>query len=125
MRRVPWIAVGLLIALPLAWTALHLYLQGLLWVLPCPFKAITGIPCASCGLTRCVTALVQGRLGEAFHWHPGGTLGLLVLPILAMLDGWRALRGADYPSLPETNWARWTVAGALAGTWLLQIVRGI
>lgn len=125
MRRVPWIALGLLIAIPLGWAALQLHLQGLLWVPPCPFKAITGLPCASCGLTRCATALVQGRWGEAFHWHPVGTLGLLLLPILGILDGWRVLRGADYPTLPENNWARWAMVGVLTGTWLLQVARGI
>lgn len=125
MRRVPWITVGTLIAIPLAWLVLQLHLQGWLWLPPCPLKQITGIPCVSCGLTRCAAALAQGRLGEALHWHPVGTLGLFLLPVLAVWDGWRAIRGAAYPPLPEKDWARWVVMGALAGTWLLQASRGI
>ena len=36
----------------------------------CPFKALTGYPCASCGATRAFSALVEGDLAGAFGWNP-------------------------------------------------------
>lgn len=125
MRRVPWIALGVLVSGLLGGVLVHLHLRGVLGLPPCPFKQITGLPCASCGLTRSVMALLQGNLGDAFYWHPVGALGLLLLPMVVVWDGWRAFRGSPYPGLPDQDWARWAVMGILAGTWWLQIARGI
>lgn len=53
----------------------------------CPFHWLTGHPCATCGSTRALLALLQGRILEALWYNPliaalllvGGTLGLLRL----------------------------------------------
>lgn len=36
----------------------------------CPFYALSGIPCAGCGMTRAFFALLHLDLASAFHWHP-------------------------------------------------------
>lgn len=36
----------------------------------CPFLELTGWPCFSCGMTRALTALLQGNLLEAFKFNP-------------------------------------------------------
>ena len=123
--RTPWLALGILAAVSLllvgAW-ALHARLM----ILPtCPMKAYLGIPCATCGLTRCVLALSKGHWTEAFHWHPVAVMLGLASPLAMGWDLWRAWRGNPYPALPDSLAARLSVAGVLAGTWLLQIVRGI
>ncbi|BFM39148.1 DUF2752 domain-containing protein [Synechocystis sp. LKSZ1] len=53
----------------------------------CPFKALTGIPCPSCGLTRSFTALALGDLPSALSYHLFGpflwlTCGLLLVQSL-------------------------------------------
>ena len=37
---------------------------------PCAFRALTGLPCATCGATHCVLALMHGHVAEAFAWNP-------------------------------------------------------
>lgn len=60
----------------------------------CQFRALTGIPCPGCGLTRSLTAAVHGRIGDSFRHHRLGAmtlvyilvqffhrLGLILLPV--------------------------------------------
>jgi hypothetical protein len=53
---------------------------------PCAFRAVTGCPCPTCGATRCVLALLHGRVAEAAGWNPlvlAGLAGLAVLNLYA------------------------------------------
>ena len=125
MRRVPWIALALAALAGLARLGAHAVAAGRLVLPPCPVKLLTGIPCATCGLTRCTLALAQGRLGEAFHWHPMAVLALGAIVLAALWDLRRAWRREPYPALPESDWARAGVAALLAGTWILQAARHI
>jgi len=36
----------------------------------CFFRAVTGLPCPGCGLTRAFSSLLQGRAEAAFAYHP-------------------------------------------------------
>ena len=36
----------------------------------CFFKAVTGIDCMSCGMTRAYIALLSGNIAAAFYYHP-------------------------------------------------------
>lgn len=36
----------------------------------CPIRWAFGIPCAGCGMTRAVTALLHGDIAAALHFHP-------------------------------------------------------
>jgi len=36
----------------------------------CPIKALTGIPCMGCGMTRAYISLLHGDLRHAFYYHP-------------------------------------------------------
>lgn len=45
---------------------------------PCGFRARTGFPCLTCGMTRSVLAFSRGDLVEAFRLQPAaGLLGLV------------------------------------------------
>ena len=49
---------------------------------PCIFKAITGLNCIGCGLTRALHALVHGDIAGAFAMNP---LAMLVLPLMPLM----------------------------------------
>ncbi|MGM0139236.1 hypothetical protein IGI65_001688 [Enterococcus sp. DIV0755b] len=39
-------------------------------LLECPLKAVTGLPCPVCGMTRAFIHLAQGDITTAFYYHP-------------------------------------------------------
>ncbi len=45
----------------------------------CIFKAISGIPCPGCGVTRAVLSFIEGDWHLAFYYHP---LFWLTIPVL-------------------------------------------
>lgn len=45
----------------------------------CGFRALSGLPCPGCGLTRSLTALLHLDFGAAWSWNP---LGFAALPVL-------------------------------------------
>lgn len=75
---------GLTAALVLAGSAqaalIALHLPG--W--PCAFRAVTGLPCPGCGMSRSVAALVRGHWREAIAWHAFGPLVLVVAVLMAV-----------------------------------------
>lgn len=52
---------------------------------PCPFHALTGLPCPGCGLTRCALSLWHGSLGLALRYHPLGVLLFALCLALVLL----------------------------------------
>ncbi len=124
MRRVPWIALA---ALGLG---LGVRLAGFLvpWaeLLPgCAFKRVTGVACATCGLTRGTLALGQGQWGAALHWYPALAILAAAAPVAVLWDLRRAWRGDPYPPLPDSRGLRLGAWLLLAGIWALQAARGI
>ena len=52
----------------------------------CPLRAVTAIPCPSCGLTRALAHLERGHWAEAVRFHPFAPfVFLLVLALSLML----------------------------------------
>ncbi len=54
----------------LAWTAAGLGAPQ------CPFLAMTGWPCMTCGATRATISFLQGNFLQAFSWNPLAALAL-------------------------------------------------
>jgi hypothetical protein len=76
---------------------------GLPW-LACPFRAVTGYPCLTCGATRCAIAFFHGNLSLAWSWNP---LAFVALGGVALVDLYAAValltRG---PRLRVIDWTR-------------------
>lgn len=92
---------------------------------PCLFHRFTGLPCATCGMTRMARAFASLDLGAAFHWHPVAAALVLLAPLAGLWDLWLARRGRPFPVLPDTAGSRFLVAGLFLAAWALQIARGI
>jgi hypothetical protein len=93
----------------------------------CPFHAITGLPCPTCGATRGGLALLGGHPLLALAYNP-----LAVLAEVAFLAGgilgpiYLAL-GGRLPELPKPlpGWLRGGVAAVIVANWAWLIARGI
>ncbi len=91
----------------------------------CTFRHLTGLPCPTCGSTRAVLALLEGRPLEAVLWNPlavlAGTLfllGGLAAPV------WAVFR-LPVPVVPKAGWRgfRVIVVAALLANWLYLVIR--
>ena len=63
----------------------------------CPFRALTGFPCPTCGGTRALAALARGNLPESLAMNP--LLSLAALAVLAAAGTSLARRIAARPAI--------------------------
>ncbi|MFZ9888393.1 MAG: DUF2752 domain-containing protein [Myxococcota bacterium] len=99
-----------------------------LW--PCPFRAVTTLPCPTCGLTRVLLLLAKGQPLEALTLAP---LPTLVLGGALTLGAGEALRGLlRRQSLDSllTRWlrhrpVRWSAAVFAVVLWGYAIARSL
>ena len=85
--------------------------------LGCPLRALTGVPCPTCFLTRATSAALTGDLGGSLQWHlfgPIAALGLVFWSVLALQQRRLIPRGLPLWPLP-------VVAGGLISYWLLRL----
>jgi Protein of unknown function (DUF2752) len=100
-----------------AWLAM-----GLAWP-QCPFLAMTGLPCLTCGVTRATIAVCHGDFLSAFWWNP---LAFVALCGVAVFDVYAAvvllgrtprLRIVDWTRM-EKNVVRIAIVCAILLNWL-------
>jgi hypothetical protein len=77
----------------------------------CPFRALTGLPCASCGMTHAFVALARGDAVGAWAY--------------ALLDLGRVAAGTPWPRLSQRTWRAMAmgVVGAAALNWAWMLLR--
>jgi len=66
----------------------------------CPFKAITGVACPGCGMTRAMLSLIDGRPGDAVLYNPFCFFLLFILVLSLMPGRWLTRLEADTRVLP-------------------------
>lgn len=60
----------------------------------CPFRAVTGLPCPTCGTVRAAGLILRGHVGEGFRTNPLGTAAMIVAaPLFLALWMANATRG--------------------------------
>jgi hypothetical protein len=86
---------------------------------PCATREATGLPCASCGMTRSWVWAARGEFRRAFAYHPAGALLFLVL-------AWGGLLGLVRLVLRRPTWMRlpWRVFAVMVGAWLVVWLGG-
>ena len=120
-----WTAVGALVAGG-AWAALRA--RGPLVLARCVFKAVTGVPCLTCGATRAVEAIAAGRFLEAFWLNPlvtalaAGWTAYAAYGIGAMTGAWP--RVALGVSARECTAMRVIAAAAVLTGWVFLVADG-
>ena len=90
----------------------------------CAFRAITGVPCPTCGGTRALLALARLDLGAALAWNPLVTLLVAVFFLGGLVALVRALRGQGIPDGAPPRWAGGAAGLALAANWAFVILEG-
>lgn len=105
---------------------------GAIWLglhfptLSCPFLAVTGYPCLTCGATRCAIALFHGNFSAAWHWNPlvlVALSGMVIFDIYAavvLVSGAPRLRVIDW-SRGEKNTVRVAVVALIAVNWIFLL----
>ena len=115
-------ALALLFALSAAWFGLGLPAPA------CTFKQWAGIPCATCGTTRLVRALVAGRLFEALTWNPLVFCAILVTGSWGTLSTLRVAFGGpgSRSRRPEIRaWVVLLLAIAVIANWIYLLLLGV
>jgi Protein of unknown function (DUF2752) len=96
----------------LVWLAVSVaaLIGGAVWLglglpgLRCPFLAVTGYPCLTCGATRCTIALLHGNVSLAWSWNP---LAFVALCGVALFDLYAAMvLLTRWPRLRIVEWTR-------------------
>ncbi len=59
----------------------------------CPLRALTGLPCPGCGLTRSWVFAAHGDLASAFGFNAFGPVFFAVLLVAALVAGWTLISG--------------------------------
>lgn len=100
-----------------------------IYALPCSTKALLGIPCPGCGLTRATGAMLRLDGAGVLRFHP---LAPVVAPLLglmlwkALADAFRSPLGAVpnwiLERLPKAFW--WTLLAAMLLLWMYRLGTG-
>ncbi len=95
----------------------------------CAFHAITGCPCPTCGGTRCVLALLHGRIAEAASWNPMVFTGLFAAVLFSLYAA--AVLLFKLPRLrlrfspAEARILRYACLFIISTNWLYEIHHGV
>ena len=71
----------------------------------CAFLAVTGLPCVTCGATRCAIAFLRGDFLSALRWNP---LAFVAFCALIAFDLYAAI--VVVGRLPRLRMVDWTAA---------------
>jgi hypothetical protein len=77
----------------------------------CPLRAITGIPCPLCGMTRACVAAAHGHLGSSLAFNPGGLFVMLFALTALVRPQW----------LVRARLPVWAISLALGALWVWNI----
>jgi hypothetical protein len=95
---------------------------GLPW--KCPFFALTGIPCPTCGITRATRLALHGDFAGATRMHP---LWFVVVPaclgvgVGEMVSYWRSGRWGNVIEGARMKWVLGGVAVAVVVVWIARM----
>ena len=113
-----WLAVSVVVlAGGAAWLALSFPWPR------CPFFAVTGLPCVTCGATRSAIAFLHGDILSALRWNPlafvafCGVIAFDLYAVIVLVGRMPRLRIVDW-TIAEKNAVRIAAITLLALNWI-------
>jgi hypothetical protein len=91
---------------------------------PCPFRALVGIPCLTCGSTRALLDLARLDLGGAFSWNPLAAVTVILFLVGGLVALGAALAGRGVETPRPTPALRAALALAVAANWVFLVAAG-
>jgi hypothetical protein len=93
----------------------------------CPFSAIFGIPCMTCGMTHAFVHLAHGQICDALQANPVGAVLAAGAWLFAIADLARLAIGAPFPQIGQRGLRAAVAIGFIALTvnWIYLIVRSL
>lgn len=89
----------------------------------CAFRALTGLPCVTCGATRSLIEFLRGNFLAAWNWNPlafvaiCGVIAFDLYAAIVLFGQMPRLRVVDW-TIAEKNAARIMVISLLALNWI-------
>jgi len=71
---------------------------------PCGFLTVTGIPCATCGMTTAFSHAANGRLIQAFRIQPAGAMLSVAAAAICLVTGYAAVAGVNLAPMLRAAW---------------------
>ncbi len=90
----------------------------------CPFARATGHACPGCGMTRALSALLHGRVPDAWSYHP--LAGLFLVELAVAWAWWVGVRAGRLrpPSIRLVNWTLAVTAAVFVAVWAVRAAAG-
>lgn len=86
----------------------------------CAFERNYNLPCPTCGMTRSITAFMQGKVISSLVLQPAGGLGCIVLAIVAFFSLLSAMLGLNFSFLPPVRiWQTGRITLAAAAVFVI------
>jgi len=111
----------------------YLIKQGFLNIGPgggCAFERNFGLPCPTCGMTRAISAFMEGKIIKAFYIQPAAAAGCIILIWTAFFSLLSACSGVNFSFLPPVRmWQlRYILLATLiilAAGWAVTLARAL
>jgi len=94
----------------------------------CQFHSLTGLPCITCGGTRCLRHLFSGDIATAISWNPLVFFGAILAGLFAVylvaasVLGWPRLRIREVTGA-DLRIFRAALAGIVLVNWIYLLLR--
>lgn len=95
-----------------------------LFLLPCNFHTMTGLPCPFCGITTAFAHMARGEVAAAFMAQPMGALGFAFCAVMLPLLAGAAISGKNLiGALMRLPWNKlaWVVGAMFLLSWFFKI----
>jgi hypothetical protein len=88
------------------------------YLIPCPFRKITGVDCPGCGFQRSIIALLQGDIMQSIAYYPAT---LLLLSVFAYMLLNNKFKFSNYTSVKK--WMFMASAFLIFSSYIIKITK--